>query len=332
MTWQIFNGAGVPHDGIERLPPPPNWRNFEIGDGASDSGIDPASLRRLGAVGAGRRYGTRELAIINAALYLRRPLLVTGKPGVGKSALADAIARELRLGTVLRWRVTSRTALAEGLYQYDAIGRLHDESLDRTQSNGRRTDIGRYVRLGPLGTALLPGHRPRVLLVDELDKGDLDLPNDLLHVLEDGEFEIPELLRLPDADRPVTVMTADQDGHADVRHGRVRCRAFPVIVVTSNGEREFPPAFLRRCVRLDLAAPTAAELTEMVAAHFDGGVPDATRALVEDFLRRAAQHELASDQLLSLVYLTTQRGDATKWTWNAVVEAVLRELTEPDDR
>ena len=110
-------------------------------------------------------------------------------------------------------------------------------------------DIGRHVRLGPLGTALLPYEKPRVLLIDEIDKSDFDLPNDLLNVFEEGEFEIEELTRLPDETGAVPVMTSDPDAHVEVHRGRVRCRAFPFVVLTSNGEREFPPAFLRRCLR-----------------------------------------------------------------------------------
>src|SRR5262249_15133431 len=157
-----------------------------------------------------------EVELVNAALYLRRPLLVTGKPGTGKSTLVNAVAYELGLGPVLSWSITSRSTLQEGLYRYDAIARLQQASLvDRLRQSGQEgrttetdqddrdtesaandpTDIGQFIRLGPLGTALLPAERPRALLIDEIDKSDIDLPNDLLHVFEEGRFEIPELVR-----------------------------------------------------------------------------------------------------------------------------------------
>ena len=115
-----------------------------------------------------------------------------------------------------------------------------------------KNDIGSFLRLGPLGTALLPSKRPRVLLIDEIDKSDIDLPNDLLHIFEEGTFEIPELARLPKDQSSVQVRTSDEDEHATIHNGRVYCYEFPLVVMTSNGERDFPPAFLRRCLRLEM--------------------------------------------------------------------------------
>ncbi|MEU1194459.1 MoxR family ATPase, partial [Streptomyces sp. NPDC005859] len=241
--WRLFRG-----DGEERhvaLPSAPPWRRFPRTTRANE-----------------RPYliGGKEADVVSAALHLRRPLLVTGHPGTGKSSLAYAIARELRLGTVLTWSVNSRSTVQDALYQYDAVGRLRESNLARGDDEPG-LGIGSYVRLGPLATALLPTARPRVLLVDELDKGDLDLPNDLLTVFEEGEFEIPELARLPDSQTTVTVMTFDAGAQAELVRGRVRCEEFPVVVITSNGEREFPPAFLRRCIRLDLPDPDEDTLT-----------------------------------------------------------------------
>ena len=120
-----------------------------------------------------------------------RPLLVTGPPGSGKSSIAESVAYELRLGPVLRWHVTSHSTLEEAVFRYDALGRLQDNQLHSGED-----DITKFLRLGPLGTALLGAGLPRVLLIDELDKGELDLPSSLLNVLERGEYEIPELNRL----------------------------------------------------------------------------------------------------------------------------------------
>ncbi|GAA3118332.1 hypothetical protein GCM10017687_34960 [Streptomyces echinatus] len=157
---------------------------------------------------------------------------MTGNPGTGKSTLAYAIAHELGLGKVLRWPIVSRTTLQDGLYRYDAIARLQDVQLERARgddSGAAASGIGSYIRLGPLGTALLPAGQPRVVLIDELDKSDLDLPNDLLNTLEEGEFSIPELERLADREPVVEVLTHDGDRVA-VHGGRIACTAFPVIV------------------------------------------------------------------------------------------------------
>nr|WP_240979430.1 MoxR family ATPase [Streptomyces sp. HNM0574] len=318
----IYKGAGEPHDGIRRLPDPPPWRTFDGGAAgdAHDPGavlpaprvpeLDPATVRRLGpARERMRAESEHELELINAALYLRRPLLVTGVPGSGKSTLAHSLAYELGLGRVLQWPVLSRTTLRDGLYQYDAIGRLQDAQLSARNARpggeaGETGDIGRYVRLGPLGTALLPGERPRVLLVDELDKSDIDLPNDLLNVLEEGEFEIPELSRIADDDGRQTVRVRTDDGTSvDVRRGRVRCRAFPVVVMTSNGERDFPLPLLRRCIHLDLKAPDKKRLAAMVTAHF-GELNEDNDATIEQFLSSAPGEVHAADQLLNAIYLT----------------------------
>jgi MoxR-like ATPase len=142
-----------------------------------------------------------------------------------------------------------------------------------------------------------------VLLIDELDKGDVDLPNDLLVVFEEGVFEIPELARLPKIQEQVDVMVTGDDTRAAVLRGKVRCRDFPVVVITSNGEREFPPAFLRRCVRLDLPEPTGERLREIVRAHLgDAGLTRA-ESLIDTFIQRRDLEGLATDQLLNAVHL-----------------------------
>ncbi|MEV0175816.1 MoxR family ATPase [Streptomyces sp. NPDC050803] len=301
--WRIFQGKNTPHDGITRLPPPQSWRAFDGGPSV------PAELPDWSPVDTDRASNYQAapeiLDLVNAALYLRRPLLVTGKPGVGKSTLALAVAHELGLGPVLRWPITSRTTLKDGLYTYDAIRRLHDVSTAREQDDAE-TDIGRYVTLGPLGTALLPRERPRVLLIDEIDKSDIDLPNDLLNVFEEGEFTIPELERAARGDQTeVNVSTADRGSDGVVVHGgRVRCRAFPFVVLTSNQEREFPPAFLRRCVPLQILPPGHDELMRIVEARLAPEISSEAAALVTEFLHRRDASDLATDHLLNALYLT----------------------------
>ncbi|MFI7300244.1 AAA family ATPase [Streptomyces sp. NPDC050121] len=310
--WRIYQGVGEPHDGIDRLPAPPPWRDFG-NDGDEVTPFDrevPAQGRRRLPRAAAYQADTSIIEAVNTALYLRRPLLVTGDPGVGKSTLADAVASELKLGTVLRWPVNSKTTLRDGLYRYDSLGRLEEAGVNRRQTRPgaqQPAGPGRYVSLGPLGTALAPYRLPRVLLIDEIDKSDIDLPNDLLDVFEEGGFEIPELARAADTHETITIRPADGSEHVTVRRGMVRCRAFPFVVLTSNGEREFPPAFLRRCVRLQLPAVTENEtrLRAIVSAHLPGA-DDQAEEIIQLFMERAATGELATDQLLNAVYLMSR--------------------------
>ncbi|MFD7393908.1 AAA family ATPase [Streptomyces virginiae] len=332
--WLIYRGVGEPHDGIDALPDPPPWRDFDGGPVAEPDGparvADGNVARRLGAhrqAAELHRPEPEELEAINAALYLRRPLLVTGFPGTGKSTLAHAVAHELKLGRVLRWPVVSRTVLQDGLYRYDALARLQDVQIAASSGSGTGTGtgaggpaaatdpgapgIGKYIRLGPLGTALLPTARPRVLLIDELDKSDIDLPNDLLNVLEEGEFALPELERVADVEPEVQVLT-DDGTKVTVRGGRVRCHAFPFIILTSNGERDFPAALLRRCIQLKLGQPGEKRLATMVRAHLGEEAARLGADLIREFLSRSQSELVAADQLLNAVYLTHYAAPPTR--------------------
>ncbi|MYW65517.1 AAA family ATPase [Streptomyces sp. SID8379] len=311
--WPVYTGANEPHDGVDRLPPPPPWRAFDGGPAlATPTDADDAAAVSPDRAHRARTYrATAEsVQLVNAALYLRRPLLVTGPPGTGKSSLVYAVARELKLGPVLRWNITSRSTLADGLYQYDPLSRLYAareqgaDGADEGTGGGGASGVADHLRLGPLGTGLLPHDRPRALLVDEIDKSDLDLPNDLLNVLEEGQYEIPELVR---AGGEARVRADGTDQRVPIVSGRVRCRAFPFVVLTSNGEREFPPAFLRRCVTLRLDRPERDQLTEIVRAHL-GDTVDQADVLISRFLARANTGELATDQLLNAIYLTRAAG------------------------
>ncbi|NUS15310.1 MAG: MoxR family ATPase [Streptomyces sp.] len=357
--WWIYKGEGPAAERLDRLAAHrPDWRVF---DGEIDEGYTVPSLSETDEErGAGYIADAPEIDLVNTALLLRRPLLVTGVPGVGKSTLAHSIAEDLGLGPVLRWTVTSRTTLREGLYRYDALRRLEDANLRRLEGGRRRrpegsrlrrlegarlrrierepgeegaSGIGRYLQLGPLGTAFVPTARPRVLLIDEIDKGDIDLPGDLLTVLDEGSFDIPELVRMSDASPQVSVGTDDQSGLARITNGRVRCHAFPIVVLTSNGEREFPPAFLRRCIRLNLPLPNEDKLHRILVRRIGQPAADEARAeggVIETFLKRRSSGELATDQLLNAVQLRL----AGAWTepedLGKLAEATMHRLSGPD--
>ncbi|MET7509144.1 AAA family ATPase [Streptomyces albidoflavus] len=330
--WLIYRGAGEPHDGILRLPDPPPWRDFRRREGTGTT-----ETRRLGAYrdqAVSLRPEAEELEVINAALYLRRPLLVTGGPGVGKSSLAHSVADELGLGDVLRWPVVSRSTLQDGLYHYDAIARLQDVQIAAHSGTatepgapGSVESIGDYLRLGPLGTALLPGELPRVLLIDELDKSDIDLPNDLLNVLEEGEFTIPELQRIADRlpDRTAHVLTHD-GRRVPVKDGRVQCTAFPFTVLTSNEERDFPAPLMRRCIHLELGRPDHARLASFVRAHLGRDRERGGGDLIVRFLERSRSELLAADQLLNAIHLTQTAPDLDR---ERLADLLIQRLDRP---
>jgi MoxR-like ATPase len=308
--WKVFSGTKAPHPGLVGLALPP-WRTSNP---ISEPEVFPGELLARDAKKAAPFLVDAPMVwAVNAALYLRRPLLLTGKPGTGKSTLISKVAQELMMGPVLRWDITSRSTVRSGIYEYDAIGRLQ-----KARPGGEEPPIEEYLTLGPLGTAMLGTTWPRALLIDEIDKGDLDLANDLLNVIEEGAYDIPELRRLSKSNG--TVVIVDGFGHdVEIQKGHLECRQFPFIVMTSNAEREFPPPFLRRCIRLTItAADNVDRLTEIVNSHlqqFLGNRHADVKKLIEAFLADAKNKELATDQLLNAVFLTIASKDGAEKTF-----------------
>ena len=186
---------------------------------------------------------------VNVAVALGRPLLVRGEPGTGKTLLAENLARALEL-PLITWHVKSTTKARDGLYIYDTVARLYDSRF-----GGDVNDIAKYIKLGPLGEALSAPGRV-VLLIDEIDKADIEFPNDLLHELDAMRFKI------------------DETGREVVAVER------PVVVITSNNEKELPDAFLRRCVFHYIQFPDRELMAEIVKVHH----PDITDRVLDNAL------------------------------------------------
>ena len=188
---------------------------------------------------------------VNAAITLERPLLVKGEPGTGKTVLALEVAKALS-APLIEWHIKSTTKALQGLYEYDAVSRLRDSQL----GDKRVADIRNYIKRGKLWDAFVSDERP-VLLIDEIDKADIEFPNDLLQELDRMEFFVYET--------------------GETVHARRR----PVVVITSNNEKELPDAFLRRCFFHYIRFPEAETMNEIVDVHY----PNIKQKLVSEALR-----------------------------------------------
>ncbi len=188
------------------------------------------------------------MASVNVAIALKKPLLIKGEPGTGKTMLAEAVAKSLGKKLII-WNIKSTTKAQDGLYMYDTIQRLYDGQFGEEGVN----DIARYIKLGKLGEAF-EAEEQVVLLIDEIDKADLEFPNDLLWELDQMEFYIHETKRT------------------------VKAKHRPIVIITSNAEKELPDAFLRRCIFHYIDFPDEALMEEIVRTHY----PDVEANLLQN--------------------------------------------------
>ncbi len=208
--------------------------------------------------GSDQYVATQDLMLaVNAAVTLQRPLLVKGEPGTGKTMLAEEVAAAMKM-PLLQWHIKSTTKAQQGLYEYDAVSRLRDSQLADAESAGRVRDIRNYIVQGVLWQAFT-AEQPVVLLIDEIDKADIEFPNDLLRELDRMEFYVYETREL------------------------VKARHRPIVFITSNNEKELPDAFLRRCFFHYIKFPDAETMQRIVDVHFPGLKKELLSAALKTF-------------------------------------------------
>src|SRR4051795_1309021 len=204
--------------------------------------------------GSQNYVATQDLMLaVNASITLKRPLLVKGEPGTGKTMLAEEVAEALGM-PLLQWHIKSTSKAQQGLYEYDAVSRLRDSQL----GDGRVHDIANYIKRGPLWEAF-EADQPSVVLIDEVDKADIEFPNDLLRELDRMEFYVYETQQL------------------------VHARHRPTIIITSNNEKELPDAFLRRCFFHYIKFPDRETMERIVGVHFPGLKKELLTAAMKTF-------------------------------------------------
>lgn len=288
MQHRIYKGTEEPHDSIRLLPEPrPGWRD--------------ADRQRRAYVPASEL----EVERVNKAMLLRRPLLVTGWPGSGSSSIAYRIAHELRLEAVLRWHVTKASTVKDGLYLFDRVGFEQDANIAQVRDvPDSPRGIENYLKLGPLGTAFTASRNPRVLLIQDIDRASDQLIDDLLVVLDEGCFSIPELARSHSAISRIALSdhVSGTDSNIEIAHGNVYCRTFPFIVVTSQGRRDLPYDLLRNCIQLHIPYPDRKSRKRIISSNFREGV--LPRSRLDELATRAAEGtQLTVDQVLDVAHM-----------------------------
>ena len=238
--------------------------------------------------GSSRYVASNDLmSTVNIAMALQKPLLIKGEPGTGKTMLAQAVSEALGKKLII-WNVKSTTKAQDGLYVYDVVQRLYDSQFGTAGVD----DIGKYIKLGKLGEAFTADEQV-VLLIDEIDKADLEFPNDLLWELDQMEFYIPETKET------------------------IKAKQRPIVIITSNAEKELPDAFLRRCVFHYINFPDQDQMEEILRVHFD-----------------KLDQKLISQTLVAFYWLRDLRGIEKKPSTSELVDwlrAMIAGGIDPDD-